>query len=1090
MNNQLFPKGALIQWPAGPGAPLGVIVESEFARVTVRFDDDPQVRLFNPKSGAIVRVALQGLVSRRSSGDIGTVVQAAPGELPRWQVAFGGRVFTIAESDLRPYVSLDPVSRVHEGRFGFHRAFSLAVTARRYELEQLSNELLTLGESRLEVKPHQVSVVHRVVSNYPHRFLLCDEVGLGKTIEAGMILKELRARGSAQRALIIVPPNLVRQWQFELKTKFNETFSVLNTDTVRFHERMTAASGNPFVDFDSVIVSSRWITAKRWSSLVRQVDWDLVIVDEAHHARARRSGNRVEATALYRLVRELVSPDAFSKRAALFLTATPMQLDSGELYSLVEILDPALFPTEQHFNLHRAAMPGLNRLVNDLGIHGFPLPAEPHAETAALVAKWLDTSVDDALGRLGSGAQGVKQVCEELSDRHLLSQVLIRNRKSVIGGFMPRRAHRWPVSLTAGEVAALRAVEDYVQSGYAAAERDKDMAIGFVMTIFQKLMASSLRALRHSLDLRRQRLELGSTGAAVAEQDSEALLEDVLDEVTELSDAVGRAGEAVAGEVRHLRQLVAMLDAIPNDSKSEVLVRQLSELRANDPAAKVLLFTQFRQTQEFLAERLNSIGWKVFSFHGQLKPEQKDAQVEGFRTSTEAAVLLSTEAGGEGRNFQFCNLLVNYDLPWNPMRIEQRIGRVDRIGQQHVVEVFNLYSEGTIEERVLNVLERRINIFEETVGGLDPILGDAERSISKALQSSGQLREQALRRFEESLEQQVQEARAAEVRLRDLIMDTRSFSGEIARLVGEHLTIVPPEDLNRFVRRLLLDVNTALVERPDGSYEITFREPFLSDYPAHTKDRPRKRLGAFRPDVCRESEVVEFFGFGNPLVDDLVGRVTSESYDGCTTAFEMVAEDGIRPTSGWLVVNEIGVNGVKRFGEFLPIFVHDDGEADVELGQALVRRAAVFPRDTNLAGSDARVHSLDVALDKVDAIVLNRLTRLETQAREDSERRVERERSKLALYFDYRDQAALDRLAAARTTLASIEESVDAERRRIAPVWRANVERDERLIVDLRAEREARMRQLELIAAGAGDSRLVALAWIRIVDPTPAEAED
>lgn len=1082
MSNRLFPKGALVQWPAGPGGPLGVVQESEFARVTVRFDDDPQPRIFNPKAGAIVRVTLQGLVLRRSSGEIGTVVQPAAGELPRWQVAFGGRMFTIAESDLRPYVSMDPVSRVHEGRFGFHRSFSLAVTARSYELEQLSNELQTLGESRLEVKPHQVSVVHRVVSNYPHRFLLCDEVGLGKTIEAGLILKELRARGAAQRALIVVPPNLVRQWQFELKTKFNETFSVLNTETVRFHERMTAAKGNPFADFDSVIVSSRWITSKRWATLVRQVDWDLVVVDEAHHARARRAGNRIDTTALYRLVRDLVSPDAFSKRAALFLTATPMQLDSGELYSLIEMLDPALFPTERHFNSHRAEMPGLNRLVNDLGIHGFPLPKEPPAETAALVARWLGVSVDDALLRLNAGDESTSQLCEELSDRHLLSQVLIRNRKSVIGGFMPRRAHRWPVVLSDSEVAALRDVEAYVQSGYAAAERDKDMAIGFVMTIFQKLMASSLRALRHSLDLRRQRLDAGAVNTVSGEQDHNALFEDVLDDVTELSDAVASAQEAVAGEVQHLRRLVAMLDAIPHDSKSDVLVRQLSELRRHDPAAKVLLFTQFRQTQEFLAERLEAIGWKVFSFHGQLKTEQKDAQVEGFRSTSEASVLLSTEAGGEGRNFQFCNLLVNYDLPWNPMRIEQRIGRVDRIGQQHVVEVFNLYAEGTVEERVLNVLERRINIFEETVGGLDPILGDAERSISRALQSSGQIREQALRKFEDQLERQVQEARAAEVRLRDLIMDTRSFSGEIARLIGEHLTSVPPEDLERFVKRLLLDVNTLLQERSDGSCEVTFREPFLSEYPVHTKDRPRKRLGVFRPDVCRDSEAVEFFGFGNPVVDDLVGRVTSDSYDGCTTAFEMVAEGDIQPTSGWLVVNELGVNGVKRIGEFLPIFVHDNGDADVVLGQALVRRAAAFPRDLQLDGSEARMESLDAALDKVDAVVFDRLTELEKQAKEDSERRIERERSKLASYFDYRDQAALDRLESARATLASIEESVDAERRRIAPVWRANVERDERLIVELRADREARMRQLDLMAAGAGDSRLIGLAWVRVVE--------
>jgi ATP-dependent helicase HepA len=185
--------------------------------------------------------------------------------------------------------------------------------------------------------------VHRVITNYPHRFLLCDEVGLGKTIEAGMILKELRARGSAERVLVIVPPNLVRQWQFELKSKFNEPFSILNTDTVRYLQEAHAYSGNPFERYDSVIVSSAWVSQPKWAKLAAESAWDMVIVDEAHHARVRRSGVHREETGLYRVVRDLASPDAFSKRAALFLTATPMQLDAGELYTLIEILDPALF---------------------------------------------------------------------------------------------------------------------------------------------------------------------------------------------------------------------------------------------------------------------------------------------------------------------------------------------------------------------------------------------------------------------------------------------------------------------------------------------------------------------------------------------------------------------------------------------------------------------------------------------------------------------------------------------------------------------------------------------------------------------------
>lgn len=1078
-----LPKGALVRWPAGPGQPVGVVVATDFSRLEVLFDGESDRKIFASKVGAIERVVLSRTVIRRSTGKFGILIDAAPGDTPRWLVAFDGQMLTVAEADLRPHVLDDPQSRIREGRLGSPRRFCLAVTARRYELEQLSNDLITLGEARVDIKPHQVSVVHRVVSDYPHRYLLCDEVGLGKTIEAGMVLKELRARGGAQRALVITPPNLIRQWQFELKSKFNEVFSIVNTETVRYMEKSRGVSGNPFLDVDSAIVSSAWITSAKWAKLVTEVEWDLVIVDEAHHARSRRHGTKRETTSLYRLVSELVSPDAFSKRAAMFLTATPMQLDSSELYSLIEILDPVLFPTEQHFAQHRQNVPGLSRLVNDLSIHGFPILNQPEKQTAELVAAWLDIESTEALKRLRGAPVALSQLCEDLSDRHLLSQVLIRNRKSVIGGFMPRRAHRWPVVLTAAERTALAKVEDYVLSGYAQAERNKDTAIGFVMTVFQKLMASSLRALRQSLDGRRARLEERSKAPVLTKPARKRYAEeygDLLDDENTLNFILADIAASDANEVQALIQLVKILDQVPIDSKAEVLIEQFKELQQHDQNAKVLLFTQFRETQAYLAERLGAIGWNVFQFHGQLKVEAKDQNVEDFRNCDEPAVLISTEAGGEGRNFQFCHLLVNYDLPWNPMRIEQRIGRVDRIGQDHVVDVFNLYTEGTIEERVLDVLERRINIFEETVGGLDPILGDAERSITKALQSSGAVREAALAKFEKQLEKQITEARTAEERLRDFIMETRSYSGEIARLVANGVSPISPDDLERFSTRLVADVNTYLSPRGDGSYELTFHEPFLSDYPAHTKDKAKKRLAAFRADVCRDSEQVEYFTFGHPIIDDLLSRVTNPSYEGCATGFEINATNDLAPAQGWLVVNEIGVPAVKEVRELFPVFVHDDGRLDPELASRIVARAAKFPKDEALSPSDIPIETLDPALDAADGLVYQRLSKLEQQAHEDSERRIHRERDKLTRYFDYRQQAATDRLSMSQATLATIEGSTDQERRRIIPVWRANVARDERLISEMGEDRERRLTQLDLQATGSGDSRLVALARIEI----------
>jgi SNF2 family DNA or RNA helicase len=1073
--------GALANWPASPGSGFGVITDIDLRQVRVRFDNEADERVFRLDAGAIERVVLSGMVRRVSNGTLGMITAPSTASPPRWQVFIDGKLVTVAESDLRPHVMDDPKSRMVQGRLGSARQFALAVTARRYELENLTNDLVCLGEARVDVKPHQVSVVHRVITNYPHRFLLCDEVGLGKTIEAAMILKELRARESAIRALVIAPPNLLRQWQFELKSKFNETFSIINSETVRYLKSAQSYDGNPFEAFDSVIVSSAWVASDKWAKLAAETPWDMVIVDEAHHARVRgRQQARVE-TKLYKVVRALVSPDAFSKRAALFLTATPMQLDTSELYSLIEILDPALFPTEERFDAHRAAVPGLSRLVHDLTEHGYPIPHRTSEDVVGRVAGWLAISEGEAEERLTGDEDSIAQLCEDLSSQHRLSQVLIRNRKKIVGGFMPRTAHRWQVELSQEERTALDAVESYVREGYSRSAATNNAAIGFVMVIFQKLMASSIRALRTSLDRRRVRLETGvgttATRRAVKAQLDE--LEGRLDADELASDVLNDLAAADAKDAAELKLLVELLDAVPTDSKGDALVAHLQELQTHEPAPKVLLFTEFRETQEYLRERLEPIGWDVFVFHGQLKTEAKDAAVERFKASRRSSILLSTEAGGEGRNFQFCHLLVNYDLPWNPMRVEQRIGRVDRIGQQHTVQVFNFWVKGTIEERVLDVLERRINVFEETIGGLDPILGDAGRDLAHILRLGGEERERALEQFEQQIERQITAARSAEEKLRDFIMETKSYSKAIAATITGHESPISLADQELFVTRLLADVNTYLDRQNDGTYRITFNEPFLSDYPKHTKDSLRKRTVAFRPDVMPDSEHVEYLALGHPVVDELVARVTDAAYSGTASAFEIDDED-LPEGAGWLAVYELGVPGIRELREVTAYFFWDDGRCDAELGTLLLRRCASFKNDRALAPADFEVDGLEPALAATEAEAYTHLHDLETRAHLESRRRLEREREKLTSYFEYRDQAAKDRLAASQNVLADLEQSGQPEVRKIIPVWRANVARDQRLIDELTAEREKQLAYLAQQVEGSGDLRLVAVARVEI----------
>ena len=718
--------GALVTW--GPHEKLGVVqgiqTDGDGDMAEVGFDDGSHM-FFKTEAGVLQRVRLAaGDQIMRSDGQVGVVLApVSAGDYPTWKVAFAAEVTNVAEIGLRPAILDDPLGRMRAGQLGTAEAFNLRSIAADYWFSHQHSDLVSLAHARVDLKPHQVSVVHRVVSEYPHRFMLCDEVGLGKTIEAAMIVKELRARGQGQRVLVLVPSGLTRQWQFELKTKFNESFAIFNGATVKYLRDKGAT--NPWMDSDSIIASHTWAS---WTEERRRdiadVPWDMIIVDEAHHARARRQGTRSYRTNLYRLVTELVARSESGRRAVLLLTASPLQLERHELYSLCDMLNPVLFASEEDFEAHLNELSGLNRLVERLE-HGDHLESEDdRLDVASEVAELLDVDDDAAYELVADG--NTSRLVDELRGLHRLSEVLIRNRKKVVGGFQPRSASRWEVELSDRERRVHDLMEGVLQRGFARAAETGQNTVGFQMVILQKLLASSSRALLTSLTKRRDRM-LEGAARRVAASDAELMLDDDC-EAAEVVSALG----GTADEVAEFDEIIDELRSIRLDSKAKRLRSNLKVLFADDPDAKALIFTEFRETQAMLLDVLASVA-AVHAFHGQLSADQKDAAVSSFRLGRGAQVLVSTEAGGEGRNFQFCHVVVNYDLPWNPMKVEQRIGRVDRIGQEHPVVVFNFHVRGTIEGRILEVLERRINIFEETVGGLDPILGEAEADIRKAV---------------------------------------------------------------------------------------------------------------------------------------------------------------------------------------------------------------------------------------------------------------------------------------------------------------------------------------------------------------------
>ena len=299
----------------------------------------------------------------------------------------------------------------------------------------------------------------------------------------------------------------------------------------------------------------------------------------------------------------------------------------------------------------------------------------------------------------------------------------------------------------------------------------------------------------------------------------------------ELLEEHGFDSDAMLDEIALIDELVVALSEV-RDPKADALLTMLAPIYAVAPDEKVVIFTQFIETQNFLAVTLRGNGYKVATFNGTLKPDDKEAQIKYFRA--DAQILISTEAGGEGRNLQFCHRLVNYDLPWNPMKIEQRIGRLDRIGQKFPVTIYNLAYKDTVEDRVLDLLEHRIKLFEESVGALDPILGDVETDIERMVLSDLTFGLTQLEQYSHDLEQRVREARSSERMMADFILDRASLRKDQSDELLERGTMARPDDLAAFIDRALAYLGGTLTDHPEGGKVISLSPRLASRLGART----------------------------------------------------------------------------------------------------------------------------------------------------------------------------------------------------------------------------------------------------------------
>ena len=734
-----------------------------------------------------------------------------------------------------------------------------------------------LSNARVEPQLHQVFIAHRVTNKLQPRMILADEVGLGKTIEAGLILKELRARGLVDRVLIVCPASLQIQWQNELRSKFNEDFEIMNSAAAKY---LGQSKENPFSKRNNLITSLNFAQNEARASQILEVPWDLVIFDEAHRVRrSRQSSNKVQETQAYKLadeLKELVS-------GLLLLTATPMQLDPYELYSLVELVEPGLFRDFSDYEQRRKDLPRLNVLMKGLLEWSTRSPDELE-ELFASSADLLRT-VGVEPGALGASTSDERAVViNELASRHPLAETMVRNRKAEIGGFAGRVARKVSVDLTAQELQLFEEIADYLRYEFDIAMANKQNAIGFLMVTYQKMLASSPYAVLESFKKRVEKLAKRLSSHAAKKLKQPVVLDDLLDELEDIDELelladfqTTATDDLLLVEIARIKDLIQKIEELDGDSKAEQLLNALEEIWSTMGDEKIVIFTAFKSTQLYLKRLIerdltaNGQPVKVAVFNGAMNVDQKEDAIRNFREKHQ--VLIATEAGGEGRNLQFAHILVNYDLPWNPMKVEQRIGRLDRIGQKKTVFIYNLACRKTVEERVLSVLTNRIRLFEESVGSLDPILGSVEEELSRIVMIDKARFDQEFGDLEDDVERRTSKAQENERLLGDFALDRASFRRDEANRVLGHEPLASANDLESFVSTALDHYGGTVMEHSEGGQMITL-SPRLTTRLAAKGSQHR---GAFHPEVALAREDLDFFAMGHPVVEKVIGLALSES---------------------------------------------------------------------------------------------------------------------------------------------------------------------------------------------------------------------
>jgi superfamily II DNA or RNA helicase len=863
----------------------------------------------------------------------------------------------------------------------------------------LSNFLYSFQASRTQFEPYQFKPVFKFLDAPVPGVLIADEVGLGKTIEAAILYQELKARQPVNRVLIVCPAGLRVKWQAELQTRFEEHFTLLKrpdllADIALYHE---TDGHQPLLG----ITGLETIRGRQIQEALdeRPVRYDMVIVDEAHHLRtAGRLSNRI-GNRLAELTDNLV-----------LLTATPLQTSQQDLFNLLRFIDDTQFQQFSDFELQLQPNANLNEAIRALRERP-PNAAGAKRTLEAIKALPAGRQVTahpyfrptlNALERSELDREEVIQLQRDIDHMNVISAIYTRTRKRDVTGVAKRQAHVIRVPLTDSERTFYNAV---LAEARAAARRRSATGVipGWTGMMRERQAASCMAATRDYLvALHRNRhtellIEDSSTDVRPDRLDG-VKVDDTPDEIDVLLQAARAMGST--------------------DSKFDLFVEALRTALEESAASKVIVFSFFRRTLAYLEGQLRARGFDVIQINGDVAPDDRAAAIDKFRSNPKLQILLTSEVGAEGLDFQFCDTLFNYDLPWNPMRVEQRIGRIDRYGQKRdKIRIYSFFLEETIEERILERLYLRIGIFEDSIGDLEPILGPlssqltreifaAELTPAEEIELAARYGDLVLSRraYERAFEERSAELLGQDALIKEAIDQTVSAgryisSAELQAMVRGFLAEVSVNaelvvDVGDGTAALAPDLKLAAAVRDTVLQERDVR-PSTAEFLAKLNRTSRIPL-TFDGETAMQFRRLELINLRHPLIRAAVARFESSPIPTRPIVDLTVAPDAIPGLEGSYAfgIFLLSVSGAQSQSRLIAVAVDAEGRRAKELEDRLLwaiqdastdapktpwsagERDAVIARMTTIAASIADQAEAE-ARDRNDAVLAVRQATIE-----------------------------------------------------------------------------------------------------------------